>query len=295
MADIKQIKTKIGSTQSIQKITGAMEIISTLKFQKMKKSAEDLREYMNSILWIISSVNAYVDLFAQPHPEAKRELAILISTEKGLCGSLNTMLFKAFDEHYKNDKSDLDVFVVGKKAVEYCRHHGYKVVGSMHLKDEIASRDLGALYDFIESSLQSDMYRSIRLWYNFFQNTMKQVPAWFQLFPLSATSFESFMAQLEIEIPQANTDDLRKDMVLEPNRHQLLGSMQDMLMNVVIYGAVLHNKTWEHAARMLAMKAAKDNAIEIVEDLTLNYNKARQDAITQEVLEIVSAKAVLDD
>ena len=272
-----------------------MEIISTLKFQKMKKSAEDLREYMNSILGIISSVNAYVDLFAQAQAQADRELVVLVSTEKWLCGSLNTLLFKKFDEAYAHKKDKLEVFALGKKAIEYCRHHHYQLVGHMHLEDEIASRDLKSLYTFLEQALASDRYASIQVWYNFFKNTMQQLPTGFQLFPLSASSFRDFMADLSIEIPQAQEWDLRVDMKLEPGRAKLLHSLQDMLMNIVIYGAVLHNKTWEHAARMLAMKWAKDNAITIVDDLTLSFNKARQDAITQEVLEIVSAKAVLDD
>jgi F-type H+-transporting ATPase subunit gamma len=120
MADIKQLKIKIQSTKNIKKITNAMEVISTIKLQKVKKSADNLREYMNTFLGMLSSINAYTDIFPQPSSQATRQFAILISSEKGLCGSLNTMLFKQFALEYDDNKENIDVYVVGKKAKEYC-------------------------------------------------------------------------------------------------------------------------------------------------------------------------------
>ena len=135
MADIKQLKIKITSTKNIKKITSAMEVISTIKLQKVKKSAEHLRDYMNTFLGMLSSVNAYTDIFPQPSDQANRKLAILISSEKGLCGSLNTSLFKQFESEYADHKDELDVYVIGKKGREFCARRGYSVVATHSLSD----------------------------------------------------------------------------------------------------------------------------------------------------------------
>lgn len=294
MADIKQLKIKIWSTKNIKKITSAMEVISTIKFQKIKKSAEHLREYMNAFLGMLSALNTYTDIFPQPHTHASRKFAVLVTSEKGLCGSLNSMLLKQFDTEYETSKDNLDVFVVGKKGVEFCSRRWYHVVWSLHLADSFHSGDLQKLYDVLSSIQQENTYKEVKVWYNFFKNTMKQIPAWFQLFPLSSEKFNEFMKVLEISLPEPVQKRQTNYMKLEPNQQTIVKQSYDIMMNVIVYGAVLHNKTGEFAARMLAMKWAKDNASSIIDDLTLAYNKARQDAITKEVLEIVSAKAVLD-
>ena len=295
MADIKQLKIKITSTKNIKKITSAMEVISTIKLQKVKKSAEHLRDYMNTFLGMLSSVNAYTDIFPQPSDQAKRKLAILISSEKGLCGSLNTSLFKQFESEYANHKDELDVYVIGKKGREFCARRGYSVVATHSLSDIFWAKDLSELYSFLSQAQKGGKYMEIKVWYNFFKNTMKQIPAGFQLFPLSSEKFAQFMKTLEIKIPQPEKARHTNYMKLEPTKQAIVKKAYDIMMNVIVYGAVLHNKTGEFAARMLAMKWAKDNATTIIDDLTLAYNKARQDAITKEVLEIVSAKAVIEN
>lgn len=271
-----------------------MEVISTIKFQKVKKSAENLREYMNTFLGMLAAMNTYTDIFPQPSQKATRQFAVLVSSEKGLCGSLNTILFKQFDLEYDAVKDNLDVYVIGKKGVEFCTRRGYTIVGKTHLSDTFSSSDLSELYAVLSQAQTAESYKEIKVWYNFFKNTMKQIPAGFQLFPLSSEKFIEFMDVLEIKIPKPEVNRHTHYMKLEPSKATIIKKAYDIMMNVIVYGAVLHNKTGEFAARMLAMKGAKDNASGIIDDLTLAYNKARQDAITKEVLEIVSAKAVLD-
>lgn len=294
MADIKQLKIKIWSTRNIKKITSAMEVISTIKFQKVKKNADHLREYMNTFLGMLSSIHVYTDLFPQPSLSSTRQLAILVSSEKWLCGSLNSLLFKQFDAEYKSHKDNLDVYVIGKKWIEYCTRRGYHIVWSMHLQDIFVSSDLAELYTLLSKAHTDGNYKEIRVWYNFFKNTMKQIPVWFQLFPLSSKKFHEFMKTLDITLSPQKIERNTHYMKLEPSKSVILKKSYDIMMNVIVYGAILHNKTGEFAARMLAMKGAKDNASTIIEDLTLAYNKARQDAITKEVLEIVSAKTVIE-
>ena len=254
MADIKQLKIKIASTKNIKKITSAMEVISTIKLQKVKKNAEHLREYMNTFLGMLSSVNAYTDIFPQPSDQAKRKLAILISSEKGLCGSLNTSLFKQFENEYADHKEELDVYVIGKKGREFCTRRGYHVVATSSLHDIFTAKDLGELYAFLSQAQKNGKYMEIRVWYNFFKNTMKQIPAGFQLFPLSSEKFGEFMDTLEIKIPKPEQVRNTNYMKLEPTKQAIVKKAYDIMMNVIVYGAVLHNKTGEFAARMLAMK-----------------------------------------
>ena len=298
MADIKQLKIKIQSTKNIRKITNAMEIISTIKLQKIKKNAEHLREYMNTFLGMLSSIDSYLSLFPKvKHSWQDKELAILLSSEKGLCGSLNSVLFKQFHAEYEDKKDIVEVYVIGKKAREYCQRRGYTVIGSLSLPDVFVSEHLKDLYAVIDEAWKQWNYTSMTVWYNYFKNTMKQIPVGFQLFPLSKKAFEWFMDTLEITIPSLHSSNIRHSnyMKSEPTQQSIIDKAYQIMMNVIVYGAVLHNKTGEFASRMLAMKWAKDNATTIISDLTLAYNKARQDAITKEVLEIVSAKAVIED
>lgn len=295
MADIKQLKIKIHSTKSIKKITNAMEIISTIKLQKIKKKADHLKEYMTTFLWMLSSIDSYKSLFTKPSKQStKRHLAVLVSSEKWLCGSLNTLLFKQFHKKYEHQQSHVAVYAIGKKAKEFCIRRWYTVIGSMSLTDIFDSDDLSDMYELVNGYWKQWIYSDITVWYNYFRNTMKQVPVWFQLFPLSRTSFEEFVKTLEIIVPRVSSKKHTGSMKCEPTRAVIAQKAYDIMMNVILYGAILHNKTGEFAARMMAMKWAKDNATTIISDLTLAYNKARQDAITKEVLEIVSAKAVIE-
>lgn len=298
MSDIKQLKIKIQSTKNIKKITNAMEIISTIKLQKIKKNAEYLREYMITFLEMLASIDSYTSLFPSTKEDINaKELVILVSSEKWLCGSLNTMLFKQFAKSYDHCKSDIEVFAIGKKARDYCVKKWYVIVGSIFLKDVFDIDDLKDLFRFIDTVWKETRYTSMKVRYNYFKNTMKQIPVGFQLFPLSKLAFEDFLKTLDITVSKKSSS--RKItsnyMKLEPSRKIIVERAYQIIMNVIIYGAVLHNKTGEFASRMLAMKGAKDNASTIIMDLTLAYNKARQDAITKEVLEIVSAKAVIED
>jgi F-type H+-transporting ATPase subunit gamma len=178
MADIKQLKAKIQSTKNIKKITNAMEIISTIKLQKVKKNAEHLREYMITFLGMLSSIDTYTSLFPKPQSNKyNKELAILISSEKGLCGSLNTLLFKQFAHEYDHRKSEIDVFVVGKKAKEYCTRKGYTVAGHLSLKDVFTAQDIDPLFEIINRARKQGSYAKIKVRYNYFKNTMKQIPA----------------------------------------------------------------------------------------------------------------------
>lgn len=298
MADIKQLKIKIHSTKNIKKITNAMEIISTIKLQKVKKHTESLRRYMIEFLGMLSAIDGYTTLFpASSQTDNAKELIILVWSEKWLCGSLNTLLFKQFHAQYESKQGAVVLFTIGKKAKEFAFKRGYDVIGDCSLRDVFESDDLRPLYDVLGDAYEHKRYARITVYYNYFKNTMKQIPVGLDLMPLSMETCDRFMRELDIVLPsKVSTRTYNATHIeLEPDRETIVKKAYEIMMRIIVYGAVLHNKTGEFAARMLAMKWAKDNATSIISWLTLAYNKARQDAITKEVLEIVSAKAVIED
>jgi len=152
------------------------------------------------------------------------------------------------------------------------------------------------LYVFIRNALETKAYKSIRLFFNYFNNAIKQTPIDLQLFPLNKEEYEVFADQLEININDFITQETQqKDLLLEPSKAELAKEIREQLIQHVVYGAILQNKTGEYAARMIAMKNAKDNSTSMIKSLRLSYNKARQAAVTQEVSEIMSAKMALEE
>jgi F-type H+-transporting ATPase subunit gamma len=206
-------------------------------------------------------------------------------------------LFKHFHVQYESKKDAVVLFVIGKKARDFALKHGYEIVGECFLRDSFVSDDLSVLYTLLYDAYQSKRYARMTIYYNYFKNTMTQVPVGLDLMPLSMEACQRFMKELDIVLPSKPSGRSYRvtHIELEPNRQTIIKKAYEIMMRIVVYGAVLHNKTGEFAARMLAMKGAKDNATSIISRLTLAYNKARQDAITKEVLEIVSAKAVIED
>lgn len=293
MADTKQLKLKIASTKNIKKITNALEIISTLKLQKIKKKAEHLRDYVATLLEIVDILlQEWISLYDKIDTPSSRKLLIVVSTEKWLCGSLNTQLFKHVLSHCDREKSLVDIFVVGKKAYEFFTRQWKEVVWYLQVSDEIADWELAELFEYMEKHEALNTYGTVNIAYNYFKNTMKQIPIIFPLKPFTSDVIDDFLDSIGNVRKQKRMK--IKDLALEPDVETVQKTLRNVILDYSIYSAMLHNKTCEFAARMLAMKWAKDNAEVIIDDVTLRYNKARQDAITQEVSEIVSAKAVIE-
>lgn len=293
MADTKQLKLKIASTKNIKKITNALEIISTLKLQKVKKKAEHLREYVATILEMVDIIlQRWIFLYERPDNASRRKLVIIVSSEKWLCWSLNTQLFKFIFSQCDREKALVDIFVIGKKAYEYFSRLQYNIIWYIQLTDAIAEDELKPLFLYMKEHEEKHTYGKITIAYNYFKNTMKQIPLLFTLKPFTPDVIDEFLDKVGNVRKQKR---MRiHDLVLEPDPHTVQQTLRDLIIDYSIYSAMLHNKTCEFASRMLAMKGAKDNATTIITDVTLQYNKARQDAITQEVSEIVSAKAVIE-
>lgn len=251
---------------------------------------------MTDFLKIVQVVHEKTSIFDKIRlPKKGKDLVIVIGTDRGLCGSLNNKLFKQLFQRYETHKENTDMFCIGKKTVEFFVRSGFSVVGNQSIKDAFTEEDLYILYTFISVALQKKAYRSITLYFNFFKNAMQQLPLHVNLFPLGKENVQTFLDELDINLDEFLTPEIEyKDLIVEPSAKMLAREIQQQLIQHIVYGAILQNKTGEFASRMIAMKNAKENSISMIKSLKLSFNKARQTAITQEVSEIMSAKMAIE-
>lgn len=292
MANTKQIKWKIKSVSNLKKMTKALEVVSTVKLQKIKEKTEQYREFVHEFLSIVSIVSQKTGLMDLDN-SGEKTLVVLLTSDKGLCGWLNTKLFgQVFDQYHGQE--NVDMYCVGKKALQFCARSGLNIVGNMQISDDLEASDLEELIALVRENLVGGEYNRIVLGFNYFHNPLKQTPVLFDLFPLSPEKIAAFfddVAQVSVDTDQLAS---HEELVIEPDVAFMKKELTAQLIQHMVYGAVLQNKAGEFAARMIAMKNAKENAQNIITDLKLVYNKARQAAITQEVSEIVSAKMALE-
>lgn len=296
MANTKQIRTKIKSVKNLQKIIKALEIVSTVKLQKLKGVIGSYRAFMESFLEVLKEVRKEVNIFDFDqktwNPNGRR-LLIVVTSDRWLCWAINSRIFKRMEKNYGNAKDNVDVFVVGKRGLEYFVRNGRNVVGSATISDKVFLWEVKPISAFIRQALEEKKYAKIKIYFNFFKNTMMQMSTRFKLYPLDEESFETFLQNTGLEVDLLESIE-KKYLMIEPDIESFKFDFLQVLIRNIIYSAVLNNKTSEHAARMLAMKNAKDNSLAVLNQLNLLYNKTRQAKITQEISEIVSAKVAIE-
>jgi len=292
MANAKAIKAKIKSISNIQKITSALEVVSTVKLQKVKEQAENLKDYMTEFLYILDMVDFSRLFHQQNKSNSDKELVVVVWTEKWLCGALNSKLFKKIYDKTKDNKENIDVFVVWKKALEFFTRLWYNIIWVTNLKDTFSEKDLQDIRWILNKSIDENKYSKISIFFNYFRNTMVQIPTELQLFPLLRENFEEFAKTIELDINLS--DEYNQDIIIEPSEEEFYSFLMKKFISDMVYATILQNKAWEHASRMIAMKNAKDNSIELKKWLTISYNKQRQASVTQEISEIVSAKIAME-
>ena len=281
MAVAKEIRSKITSVQKTKKITRAMELVAASKMRKAQDRMSVSRPYAEKMLQVISHLaNAHPEYH---HPylisrEVKRVGIIVISTDRGLCGGLNTNLFKQVliqAKAWEDEGKALDFCLLGSKAGGFFKRHGGNIIATTtHLGDEPVLADVIGVVKIMLDAFDNGEIDASHTCYNRFINTMKQQPVVQQLLPLVPASIEKQQHHW--------------DYIYEPDSTVLLDSLLKRYIETEVLQAVIENIASEQAARMVAMKSATDNAGQIIEDLKLVYNKARQAAITQEIAEIVS-------
>ena len=286
MAAGKEIRTKISSIQSTQKITSAMEMVAASKMRKAQDRMEVGKPYARRIRAVIghvaNSMPEYQHVYMQQR-EPKRVGFIVVSTDRGLCGGSNINLFKASIKAIKNWAdlgAEIDICNVGAKAANFFNSFGGNVVAAIRdVGDEPSLESLIGGVKTMLDSFETGQLDRLFLVRNEFVNTMTQNPTVEQLLPLEPEDNEEYKNHW--------------DYIYEPDNHDVLDQLMSRYLESQVYQAVVENGACEQAARMLAMKNATENAGELIDDLQLVYNKARQAAITQELSEIVSGAAAI--
>ena len=287
MSGSQEIRTQIASIQNTQKITKAMEMVAASKMKKAQDQMIKARPYADKILNVITHL-------AHAHPEytseffSKREVSkkgyIIISSDRGLCGGLNNNLFKIVLENIEQDKaSNIDpaFALVGSKATSFFQRMGGDVISqTSQLGDKPkVEQVLGLIKSTIDSFINNDI-DEVHLVYNKFINTVSQEPTIQKILPINT----------EVK----NEDyDYYWDYIYEPEAEIVLESLFTRYIESLVYRGLVENLACEQASRMVAMKAASDNATDLIAELQLIYNKNRQAAITQEISEIISGAAAL--
>jgi len=295
MPGTKEIRQKIRSVQSTRKITKAMEMVAASKMRKAQERMRAIRPYSEKIRNIalhISHANPeYRHQFLVKRDTVKRIGLIVVTTDKGLCGALNTNVLRLVLQHYKEwqaEGEEVDVCCIGNKGLGFMQRLGANVVSQVvQLGDRPHMEKLiGAVKVMLDGYI-SDRFDRVMIAGNRFINTMKQEPALVQLLPVAATE-QQIAAGAQDTMPQGSWD-----YIYEPDAKVVLNQVLMRWIETIIFHVVAENMASEQSARMVAMKAATDNAATLIDELTLIYNKNRQAAITKELSEIVGGAAAV--
>ncbi|PID60469.1 MAG: F0F1 ATP synthase subunit gamma [Gammaproteobacteria bacterium] len=287
MSSGKEIRTQIRSIQNTQKITKAMEMVAASKMRKAQDRMAAGRPYAEMIRSVVSHV-ATADLeFRHPYlidrPDVRKVGFIIISTDRGLCGGLNTNAFKAAANAMRewSDKGvEVEITTIGKKAMSFFRRFGVKIVASAQdLGDQPAMADILGAVNVMLSAYDDNEIQRLFIVENEFINTMTQEPRVSRLLPAEADTDETLAH--------------RFDYIYEPDAEDVINRLMTRYFEAQVFQAVVENVACEMSARMIAMKNATDNAGNMIDELQLAYNKARQAAITQEISEIVGGAAAV--
>jgi len=289
MAAGKEIRKQIKSIQNTQKITRAMEMVAASKMRRAQERMRAARPYADRIYNVIRHLH-----YAHPeyrHPfvlsrEVKRVGVIVVSSDRGLCGGLNTNMFRttlASLKEWQDRQIPMDLCTIGTKSFGFFKRIGGSIVSHVsHLGDSPRMEDLiGTIKVMLDAYTEQKLDR-LYIVYNHFINTMTQRAQVEQLLPLPAAAED-----------EAKALEHHWDYIYEPDAREVLGDLLTRYIEAQVYRAIMENLAAEQAARMVAMKSASDNAEGLIDELKLRYNKARQASITQEISEIVGGAAAV--
>ena len=284
----KEIRVKIRSVQNTRKITKAMEMVAASKMRRAQERMRAARPYAEKIRAVASHIShanpEYRHPFLISRDSVKRVGIIVVTTDKGLCGGLNTNVLRMVLSQYKQwqtEGEEVDVCALGNKGLGFMQRLGANVVSHVTgLGDRPQMERLIGAIKIMLDGYASDRFDRVMIFYTNFVNTMKQEPVMEQLLPLSGERL-------------GTTPTGSWDYIYEPDAKPVLDQVLNRYIEALVYQAVSENLASEQSARMVAMKAASDNAATVIDELTLVYNKTRQAAITKELSEIVAGAAAV--
>ena len=286
MASTRDIRRRIKSVKNTRQITKAMELVAASKMKKAQQIALGGLPYATLLADMLAALSQGVEESSHPFlvaREVKTRGILLITTDKGLCGSLNANLFKLVTEI----KTPAKFYSIGRKGTQFLGRTKRPMVADFQVHDQVPFNEVKIAAEFMVKEYTEGQIDTIEVIYSRFKNTLVQVPLVRPILPLH--SVKEFLETLGRDAKSTKTSTDDREVLFEPNAAEVLNALLPYYVDHQIHQLAVSAKASEHSARMVAMKTAKDNATELLGDLTLEYNKARQAAITQEILELAAA------
>lgn len=289
MAGLKEIRTRIASVKTTRQVTSAMKMVSAAKLKKAQDAILQIRPYAEKLYQLLTSLSASLenadDSVYTKFRDPEKILLILITSNRGLCGGFNANISKKAIELMRTDYArqfhagNVDIICLGKLGEKQMKFRGISVKGNRnHVFDSLKFENVSVIASEIMEMFTSGKYDRIDLVYNQFKNAAVQIQTTEQFLPVAMDSKKT----------QSNTD-----YIYEPSKEHIISELIPRSLKIQFYKALLDSNAAEHGARMTAMHQATDNASDLLNELTLQYNKARQATITGEILEIVSGAEAL--
>ncbi|MDR0828939.1 MAG: F0F1 ATP synthase subunit gamma [Prevotellaceae bacterium] len=285
---LKEIKQRIQSVSSTRKITSAMKMVASAKLRKSQKQIEHLLPYENNLNSLLTNfLSAETDNLSPLAAERRVEQAalVVISSNSALCGAFNSNVIKQMNSmlgEYKNLGSEnIKIYPVGKKAAKAAQKIGFEIENFDELSEKPNYDEASALAERLISDFLEKKIDKVEILFHHFQSKSRQV--------LTRETFLPITQGTDYKFAPANKNGKELNYIVEPSREEILNVLIPKVIKLKLYAALLDSSASEHAARMLSMQIATDNANDLLQDLTLQYNKSRQQAITSELLDITGA------
>jgi F-type H+-transporting ATPase subunit gamma len=293
VANLKEVRIRIASVKSTQQITSAMKLVAASKLRKAQTAIQMLRPYAGKLREILQNLSGTMDtmdeaVYAEER-EVKKILLIVVTSNRGLCGPFNSSVLRqakiTFNETYKEYKEsgNIDVFCIGKKGGEHLKKLKYPVVDiNTEIFDDLTFENTTAIAESLMEQFALKKYDKIEVVYNQFKNAAVQVLTNEQFLPVTPPGTDEGSGQEQ-----------SSDFIFEPSKEEIVSELLPKTLKTQLYKILIDSFAAEHGARMTAMHQATENAKEMIKDLQLTYNKARQATITRELIEIVSGADAL--
>ena len=287
MPNLREIRRRIKSVKNTRQITKAMELVAASKMKKAQQAAISGQPYAALLAETLSHISSRIEELDHPffkEREVKTRGIIIVSTDRGLCGPLNGNLIREI----LNSKEEMKFVSVGRKGKQFLSRTNRDLLADFEIGDAVKYTKVKQLTEFMIDKYLSGEVDTVEILYPRFVNVLTQAPSFGKLLPI--TGLDDMITELRGKDSQpfeSSSDD--RNFVFEPDPVSILNELLPLFVDRQAYQAILSARASEHSARMVAMKTAKDNASKLLDSLTLQFNKARQAAITQEILEIAAA------
>lgn len=284
MPNMKNIKTKLDSVSTMKQLFNSMELSDVEKLKRMEKQVSNYKSFMEDFFGILWSTN--LNMFWNSWCELNsKKLLLVFSTDKGFNWNYNNKLFKNICSEYCNDKSNVDIFCIWKKAFEFFAKKWFNIVWYLKLSDEICLEDLSEVYDYLLSSISNNVYWDVSVYLNLYKNKISSKTLNYTVYPLEEDALSTFVDNFWINIMKCS-----EWVSLWIESDQFKVEMGKQLLQYMLYWAALQNKVAELKSRISAIQNIKNNSEFVVKDLKLSFNRLCQSLLTREVSNIMELK-----